>query len=457
MIKVGKDRQFQMNSGYIISLIIDDYDYESDITGIRIVTSLNSAYPVYIIKLNLRPIEVLQQKILGQNVLKLKIQHIDFDGSTELDSAYSIDLLYLSGDFDIPPSPTLLNLSESLQDLAPYTMRCVPEAAFQFMTVTQNFIFRDSKPAEIFNYIYTNAIKKFKSDTKLNIVYDVFSPYKNEKPIPQVIFPPTTVKNHYDYLLNEFGLFYNWGCIFASIAEEEENKLNINALDIGYQYESGETLFYLRQIAIDTEDSKTESYGYENFYITHPIHTKYIANTTIGNTGNNIHYIHKPIDFFARIGNANLQSNYLSIDEILMSDLSDFNKLPDFCYMNNGNIFLSNAFSTRERYEINHICHYKNNKNEGEFQDEAWLQSTVSKQIMNFSQLSCKLEKHIPIFKFSDIGKMVHFESETAEYKPFNGKYILFSSDMVFKRSKVWEMTVDVNLIRPKWSMAQDD
>jgi len=454
-IEIDKNKKnYQIKNGYVISLTIGDYEYESDITAIRIVNSLSSSYPIYIIKLNLRPAEIIKNKVFGQDIIKLSIKHIDFDNK-EKDNPYNVLLLFLSGDFDIPQSNKLLTNSNSLQDLAPYTMHCVPYIAFQFMTYTCNFIFRDSTIPDIFSYIYNKSANYIENDL-LNILYDYNSPYINTKRIEQLILPPTILKNHFDYLLEEFGLFSNWGCIFASVAEDKPNKININAMDIGYQYESGENIFNLKQIAIDTEDSDVDSYGYDNFYITNPIHTKYVANTTIGNIGNNIRMIHKPIDKFIRIGNSELNSVYTSNDEILMNELNVLYGLPNFCSFDlskKNEIFISETLSDRVKYNIDHICHYRDEKNEDTPQDLPWLQSGISKQIMNFSQLSCKLEKHIPIFKFTNIGKMVTFSSETAEYLPYNGKYILYSSDMLFKRSKVWEMTVDLKIIRPKWSM----
>jgi len=454
-IPVGTEKQYQIKDGYIISVVIGEYDYEADVTSIRIVTSLNSSYPVYVIRLNLRPIEILQHKILGQEVIKLSIKHIDISGNSELDQPYEIDLMYLSGSFDIPSSNQLLTNADSLQDLAPYTMRCVPEAAFLFMTTTMNFIFRESKIPNIFSFISNKGIDKIKNktNTKISVFFDALSPYINKRPVPQIILPPTIIKNQFDYLLEEFGMFSTWGCIFASIAEDTSNKIYINALDIGYQFESGENLFNLRQLAIDTEDSKTDTYGYDNFYITTPITTKYIANTTIGNIGNNIKYIHKPIDRFSRF---TVDSQVE--DEILMNELA-FDSLPDFMYFLDdiNEPYLTTALENRIRYDTSHIAHYKDEKDKSMFQDKYWLESNINKKVMNFSQLNCKLEKHIPIFKFTDIGKMVTFKSETLEYKPYNGKYILFSSDMSFRRSKTWEMTVDINLIRPKWSMGKDD
>jgi len=449
-IPVGskKDNLYQIKNEFIISMVIGEFEYEPDITNIQIATSLNSAYPVYIIKLNLRPIEVLQHKIFGQNRIVLSIKHIDYNNQP-LEETYTVNLLYLSGDFDIPNSNQLLSNPESLQDLAPYTMRCVPETAFEFMTQNVNFIFRDSTICNIYSYI-GNYCRKNMINTNFSIEFDALSPYINKKPVPQIILPPTIVKNQFDYLLNEFGMFLTWGCIFASVSESKPNHIVINALDIGYQYEQGDVIFNLKQLANDVKSNKSriETYGYDNFYIYTPINTKYIANTTVGNIGNDIQYIHKPIDKFARIND----------DEVLMNDLSSISsKVPEFMNMLEHQPFLSPILENRKRYVTNHICHYKNEKDSEKPQDEPWLISSINRSIMNFSQLSCRLEKQIPIFRFTNIGKMVTFKSETAEYKPYNGKYILFSSVMNFNRSSVWEMTVDIKIIRPAWSMAKDD
>jgi len=447
-IPISSKKTYQISTGYIISMIIGEYEYEPDITNIQIITSLNSAYPIYIIQLNLRPIEVLQHKIFGQNSIFLKIIHADHNKS-QMDEEYNVKLLYLSGDFDIPNSNQLLSNMDSLQDLVPYTMRCIPETAFEFMTQNVNFIFRNSTIKNIYYYI-SNYCKSRMINTNLSIEYDHSSPYINNKPIPQIILPPTIIKNHFDYLLNEFGLYYTWGAIFASISEYKTGDIIINALDIGYQYEKGTAIFTIKQLANDvkTDDiSRIETYGYDNFYIYTPINTKYIANTTIGNIGNDIQYIHKPVDKFVRLD-----------DEILMNDLSSISaSVPEFMNMLDHQPFISPVLENRKKYVIDHICHYKNQTDPDEYQDRAWLISNINKNIMNFSQLECKLEKHLPIFRFTDIGKMVLFESETSEYKPYNGKYILFSSVMNFNRSKTWEMTVNVKLIRPTWSLAKDD
>jgi hypothetical protein len=54
----------------------------------------------------------------------------------------------------------------------------------------------------------------------------------------------------------------------------------------------------------------------------------------------------------------------------------------------------------------------------------------------------------LPVLNLIDVGECVKFKPKTIEYVDFEGKYILWSSSIIFKRPSGWETTAKINLIR---------
>ena len=442
-IPVGEEKTLQVKDGFVIKIIIDESDYEPDCTSLRIISSFNSAYPIFLIKLNLKPYEVITNKILGQDTIHLIIDFLDPNGASQFES-FAVDLLYLSGEFDYPISNQLLSSESAIQDQCPFTVRAVPVDAYKVMTSTINKIYVNTSPIMMFQHLLNKAFDDSGVDMEKNILQidaGIGADF-NDTIIDQVIFPPTILKNHFDYLLNEFGLYKGFGVIYSSISEND-NKIIYKAMNLNHRLISNivPSVFKIIQLANDMDNDEIinnfEAGEYQNYYTYNTVHTNYIANTVFSNIGDVVFYVHKPIDILYRIDNV-MPEEYADDSQGMLLPSTE-------PYINEDGLRL------RKKYIPNHICHTKNETDSNSVQDEYWVSNQLGKSIFNLAQLSTTLERNLPLHVFTNIGEPVIFESNTSEYGPLNGKYILFSTDITFIRKSSWQTVADIQLVRPNW------
>ena len=129
-VPIGEEKKLQVGKGFSIKMIIGEYDYEPDLQSIRIISSFSSAYPIFVFSMSIKPIEMIRNDLLGGDIIELSIEWTDFDNSVFHDP-FNVDLLYLSGDYDIPTSNQLLDKEESLQDQKSFTIKAIPLQAYK--------------------------------------------------------------------------------------------------------------------------------------------------------------------------------------------------------------------------------------------------------------------------------------------------------------------------------------
>ena len=428
----------KVDDGYIINIIIDEMDYESDAKEIKIISSFNGAYPIFFITLNLKPQEVINHKILGGNTVKLEMNFKSKDGSY-IYEPYKVDLIYLSGEFVYPLSNQILTNEESLQDQVLFVMKAVPADAYTVMTYTSNKIYYNTTPIDMLKLLIHQTIKESAVDSSKNIMtFDDFNINTN-KP-DQILFPPTILKNHIDYLLNEFAIYDQYGVIYATL--DKNGNTNYNIMNIGYRLDNTDPAFKITQLANDIKkdelDEIVNNIEYGNlydYYTYNGIPTNYIGNSNISTTAYYITYINKPVDKFVRIDD----------DEIFINDYMS----KKYSWAEDPHIH--DSVKERHRYITNHICYNRNQVNTDMLQDENWVGATANKSMMNLSQIRIVLERDLPLHLFTNIGQPIEFYSMTNEYEPLNGKYIFFSSEVTLKKASNWNVVADLKLIRPKW------
>jgi len=446
----------QVDHGFRVKILIDDdngisWNYEPDCDELRIISSFNNAYPIFIFKFNLKPIEVINNKILGQKLIRIEIDFLEFDSTPKFDM-FSTDLLYLSGEFDYPISNQLISNESSLTDQCTFIVRAVPSDAYAMMTYTHNAIYTNTSPFEIAMHLFHVAKNKINYKGTNEFFADSVASNGtggNMIPVEQIILLPTIIKNHFDYLLKEFGLFDKFGAVYSSIAKNDTTSHRI--MNLGYRLNVAPHIFKIIQIANDMENTEIVDNLAErpnDYYTYSGIHTNYIGNTTIVNTGYEVEYIHKPVDKFATYGSEN--DNVISIPHF-----SD--NIPDIePYIE------SDVIMNRKRYITDHICHnrFDNKKTVDQYgdyyHDYSWMASKVNKALFNLSQLSTSVEGNLPLHVFTSIGNPVLFESMTNEYNHMNGRYMLFSTNISLLRSSSWTCKADIQLIRPNWGTIQN-
>ena len=58
------------------------------------------------------------------------------------------------------------------------------------------------------------------------------------------------------------------------------------------------------------------------------------------------------------------------------------------------------------------------------------------------------IERNLPIEKLIKIGSVVYLRTKTMEHVDIQGQYILFSSDLIWNKTREWETTAKLELIR---------
>jgi len=459
-IKKEAEKFLQGNTGFTIDLIIGEYSYESDLRDMRIVSVFKSAYPMFVFNLNIKPIEMIQHNLLGGNLINLVI-HLKNPEGIEMTDPFSVDLLYLSGEYDIPISNTLIGADneQALQDQRAFTIKAVPEAAYRVMTWNINRIYRNKSPYFAAFDMTSDIIKKIETaNTTVNLKMD--SKGINDTSVDQLILPPTVFKNHCDYLLNEFGIYDGFGILFSSVGltNDYDGSYTIDCKfkNITERWLNADTIFKIIHLANDEKDTDKitnnfESGKFNDYYIYTDINTNYVANSTFSKIGIDNYYIHKPIDKFYRIDNITLDDYISNIYDGAM-DIEPH---------------LADSISNRKRYMANHISYNRDVDNFPQkqvmdgwtdpIQDEYWLSSSLNKYTFNMSRIRLTIEREFPLHVFTNIGDPILFESRTNEYEKLNGKYILFSSDIKFKRDQGgWKTIADLTITRPTWSNFQN-
>jgi len=451
LVNGGDPKKFQLNAGFTLELIIGEYDYEPDLQNMRIISTFNGPYPMFIFNLNIKPIEMIRHKLLGDIIINLTIHLKDPDGHDIVDS-FNVDLLYLSGEYSVPVSNQILEKDESLQDQRAFTIRAVPEHAYRVMTYNINKIYRNQSVYFIMNDLTMDIIDNIESDTLFQLNMDQNG--INNIPIEQVILPPTVFKNHCGYLLNEFGLYDGFGVIYSSIGHTGDftNKsINYKVMNITDRWLHAKPVFKIIQLANDEKDTDkitnnfTEG-NFKDYYIYSEVTTKYVANGVYSAVGNDNYYINKPVDKFCRIDNI-ITSEYVN-------RYVEYPKLTD-------------NISERKRYISNHICHNRDIENYplsrvyGDYddtliQDEYWLSAKLNKAVFNMTRINVTVDRNFPLHLFTNIGEPIEFESRTSDYDNLNGRYILFSTDIKLRREQGgWKSSADITFTRPNWSRDQ--
>jgi len=72
----------------------------------------------------------------------------------------------------------------------------------------------------------------------------------------------------------------------------------------------------------------------------------------------------------------------------------------------------------------------------------------ISKKISSLLTLKIDIERNLPILNLLKIGEVVKFDTKVLEFVKMTGKYILFSSDIVWTKSVEWETTASLIIKR---------
>lgn len=399
---------FSPAESYDFKLSVKDVDYSNDLFYVRIVSSIASAYQIIILGIFVDPDEVILNKLYGQDPVKLSVI---LKGQTpEQKEQTDFELMCIRNMLDIASRPKFVNdekLIGNVKDRSPVYLVTVCRQPFKSMTTLVNEVFM----AQTLRQIITSLA----STSGIDLKYDTEG--ENTEVIDQIIIPPTTFYKAIEYLDNTYGLFEGVPAAFCQF----NNTLYVRNLSKTLNQSQTFTVYQLASLEVD--EKVTEVLDGKTFYTYTPIKTGYSGNTLFATLAKNLHFVQRPRDTL-----------YYIVDLDLSTICSTYS-LPSA----GKEIFIDSEMENRSRYYID---------NTGYDTEETYAKSLIAKQVAALSTVSIDLERNLQILNLLNVGEAVKFNTKTLEYVPLAGKYILKSSDLVFRQAGSWESTARINLIR---------
>jgi len=164
----------------------------------------------------------------------------------------------------------------------------------------------------------------------------------------------------------------------------------------------------------------------KTFYTYDAIETDYSGNAKFAKLGTTLKHLIRPKN---------------KLTKTITQELKDVAKDYSLIYSSQGLPPQLNIDSSADR-----VRYY--NEDTGFDENEIIFNSRYARTVGDLSSISINIERNLPVLNLIDVGECVKFKPMTIEYQDFEGKYILWSSEVSFERKKDWETTAVVNLIR---------
>jgi len=404
---------------YEINLRIKGENYSNDITRVRLSSSLATGYQIVSLTINITPQSILLNKLYGQDSIELVIKRLD--ESEVVSETMVFDLMILNSEFEIPVSDLIT--TDQQMDRTSFELVTVTRTPFEIMTTMVSAVFGPTPTKTVWTAPKTikemiETIIDEQITAPLQLKYDTVN--ENLDQIRQSCIPPTTLYQAIKYLDRNYGLYNGVPAVFC----QYDNTLQI--MNLSSRIKKGYTIFVehlnnqTKQEDIDkaTQDKKY-FYTYDNLY------TNYVGNSKFGVIGQTLKHVVLPSDKLSHVIVQNLQDVCASYG--LISDTKD--KKPH----------VNTSVTNRIKYYID---------NNGYDISEVFANSKIAKQISDISRLSFSIERNLPIEDLIKIGVCVKIKTLTQEHIDISGKYILFSSDLVWNKQGDWQTVAKLELIR---------
>lgn len=398
--------------GYLVSLKInkEDYDYGEDLETIRVSSSLATAWQIVTLFVKIPPQDIILKKLHGQDKIKLSIK-LTAQGKSPLEVA-KFDLMLLSSEFEMPVSDRSVQGKQI--DIVLYKIITVTRTPFASMTTMVNSVFGVTSSPKTPKQIIQELISKNK--IPLTLEYD--SQGENTEKVPQVCVPPTSLYNAINFLDDSFGLFKGTFSAFCRY----DNVLKIMNLSSRIKKSATITVDHLT-LSAKEEEIKKSLKDKKYFYTYDNIYNSFVGNSKFGVIGNTIKRIVLPGD-----------SLYYVITQDLSKICSDYGLIDG-----DKNLPIINEAINRTKYYIG---------DSGNDYSEVFAIAKTSKFVFNMSRVSFMVERNLLIENLLEVGDVVRLQSGVSEYKTIQGKYILFSSDLMWYKEKEWQTTGKLELVR---------
>ena len=417
-----KERVFTPNKTYDLQVKVKDLDYTNDMISVVFSSSLSTAYQVVTLTFNIDPNEVIVEDLFGKDPIKLNITLLreqQYPGPR-----IDIELMYISSSFQLTQKDEMS--TQFQKDRTILTIITVVRQAYTIMNTLVNRVFIGTDLSSI--------ISSLASDVGTTIDYATDG--QNTEAIDQVCIPPTTlykvIKEHtrndpdvFDgYLDQRFGLFDGVPGVFC----QYDGKVYVKNLTANLKKSQTFTVYELAH----TKDQKMlerimdEAMDGKTFYTYDTIETDYAGNAKFAKLGTSLKHLVRPSDTLTA-----------TISQELETVAKDYSLL-----------FQGQTSAPRLYIDsaVNRTRYY--NEDSGFNEIETIFNSRYARTIADLSTISINLERNLPVLSLIEVGECVKFKPMTIEYSDFEGKYILWSSQINFVRPGDWETTATINLVR---------
>ena len=402
-----------------MTLKIKGEEYSNDLSNVRISSSLATGYQIVTLTLHMNPRTILLNKLYGQDQIILTIALQDVEEFTA--ENMSFDLMILNSEFEIPVSNFIT--TDKQRERVTFELITVARKPFETMTTMVNIVVGLNPgpktvwtgPKTVKETIET-MVKEYTPQASLE--YDKDG--TNQDKIMQLCIPPTTLYQAFKYLDNNFGIYNGAPVVFCKYDN------TIQVMNLTERIKKNYSIFVEHLTTtyknVDTRSSSKKN----NYFFTYDnLYTNYVGNSKFGVLGKIIKHIVLPSD---------------KLYYTMSHDLSDICKQYGLVSQTKGETaFINTSVTNRTKYYI---------ANNGFELSETFAISKISKEISDISRLNFSIERNLYIEKLLNIGCVVKLKTKTVEHTDIQGKYILFSSDIIWRKTTDWITTANIELIR---------
>lgn len=424
-IRMSKSTNLGLKT-YEVKVRIKDLDYTNDIVGLTIISTLASAYQMIDVSLYLDPADVIINELFGGESIKLSVFLLRELGLTE--KIFDMDLIFLSSDFTFAERAQMSE--QKSWDRTIVTIHTIPKKPYKSMTSLVNSVFIGKD----LNTIITSLASEVGLSS---VLYDTEG--RNTTVVDQVCIPPTTFykivkeatagdKDIFNGFLDQrFGLFEGVAGVFC----DYNNNLYIKNLTNRIKMSQTLTIYQLASMRDGEKKTEFERILEEmeegNVYYTNDVlESDYYANAKFGTISTDIKHIVKPAN---------------KLYTIITQDLEDVAKKYSLVYTSQGQTpdFFIDPSVSRTRYY---------NEDTGNEEEKTIFNAKLSKSLADLSTIEVNIERNIELNPVMSVGDCVKFKPLTVDYQKFEGKYILFRSQIELVRKNNWLATASLVLIR---------
>ena len=416
---VGESKVLAPSRSYKMTLKIKGEEYSNDLSNVRISSSLATGYQIVTLTIKITPQTILLNKLFGQDQILLNISLQDH--SEFVLESMDFDLMMLNSEFNIPVSE--MQLTSNQMDRSDFDILTVIRKPFETMTTMIGVVFglnpggptKWTGPKTVKEMIET-IVGEYTPQAKLEYDEDGV----NEDQIMQCCIPPTTLYQTFKYLDSNFGVYNGAPVIFC----QHDNTIHV--MNLSARIKKG-FLLHFEQLTTSHKDEDVEvSKTKKNWFFTYDnLSTDYVGNSKFGVIGKTLKHVVLPSD---------------NLYHIFEKDLTKMCETYGIIGKTKGEAaYVNTSVTNRTKYYI---------ENNGLDYSETFANSRISKEISDISRLSFSIERSLQLEKLLEIGCVVKLKTKTLEHTDIQGKYILFSSDIVWRKTTDWITTAKVELIR---------